>query len=44
MRYLTLAVFVGLFFLSSSATEAAPRWIEDACFFEGCQEVIQRKR
>jgi len=32
MRDLTLAVFVGLFFLSSSATEAAPRWIEDACF------------
>ncbi len=32
MRYLTLGVLAGLFSLSSAATEAAPRWIEDACF------------
>ena len=32
MRYLTLVVLAGLFSLSTAATEAAPRWIEDACF------------
>jgi hypothetical protein len=32
MHYLTLIVLAGLFLLSSAVTEAAPRWIEDACF------------
>ena len=32
MRYLALMVFAGLFSLSSSVAEAAPRWIEDVCF------------
>ena len=32
MHYLTLVVLAGLFSLSSAATEAAPRWFEDACF------------
>jgi hypothetical protein len=32
MRYLTLVVLAGLLSLSTAATEAAPRWIEDACF------------
>ena len=32
MHYLTLVVLVGFFSLSSAVAEAAPRWIEDACF------------
>ena len=32
MRYLTLVALAGLLSLSTAATEAAPRWIEDACF------------
>ena len=32
MRYLSLVILAGLFSLSSAVTEAAPRWMEDACF------------
>ena len=32
MRHLTLVVFAGLFSWGGIAAEAAPRWIEDACF------------
>ena len=32
MRSITLMALAGLFLFSSPVTEAAPRWIEDACF------------
>ena len=37
MHYLALMILAGLFSLSSAATEAAPRWIEDACFSQAAK-------
>jgi hypothetical protein len=37
VRYFTLVVLAALFSVSSAVTEAAPRWIEDACFSEAAK-------